>query len=217
MFSFYVLHFFMVAVKDFAAALERHQSDFGLSLTEQNIVRLTDFYELVKTWNKRLHLVAPCPAEEFAVRHVLESLVLLEYLPENAGFADVGTGAGLPSIPCLIVREDLRGTLIESSQKKAIFLREATAKLELQPQVLVMNLRFEQMPPPEKGFVTSRALDKFTEKLPEIVEWAREAEKLLFFGGDAVRDELKRLGLHFTEKLIPQSEQRFIFAVGKSQ
>lgn len=203
----------MFAAKDFVAALEKNQGDFNLRLTERDITSLTTFYELVKTWNKKLHLVAPCPPEEFAVRHILESLALLENLPENTSFADVGTGAGLPGIPCLIVRDDLRGTLIESSQKKTIFLREVVSRLALQNRVLVMNLRFGQMPPPEKGFVTCRALDKFTEKLEEMVKWAREADKLLFFGGDKVRDELRRLELKFTETLIPQSEQRFIFVL----
>lgn len=203
----------MIAAQDFVTALAKNQSEFGLHLSEPCIAKLTVFYGLVNKWNKTLHLVAPCTAEDFAVRHVLESLALLNHLPEKASFADVGTGAGLPGIPCFIVREDLRGTLIESSQKKAVYLREAVAALELQSRVLVMNLRFEQMPPPEKGFVTCRALDKFTEKLEEMIEWAREADRLLFFGGDKVRDELRRLSLEFTETLIPQSEQRFIFAV----
>lgn len=203
----------MVAAQDFAAALEKNQSEFGLRLSEPCVAKLTVFYELVNKWNKTLHLVAPCTAEEFAVRHVLESLALLKHLPEKASFADVGTGAGLPGLPCLIVRDDLRGTLIESSQRKAVYLRETVSTLGLQSRVLVMNLRFEQMPPPEKGFITCRALDKFTEKLQEMVEWAREADEMLFFGGDKVREEMKRLELKFSETLIPQSEQRFIFKV----
>jgi hypothetical protein len=56
-------------------------------------------------------------------------------------------------------------------------------------------------------------LDKFTEKLPEIVEWAARAEKLLLFGGEKVRDKLTELRLDFATKLVPGSEQRFIFIV----
>jgi 16S rRNA (guanine527-N7)-methyltransferase len=197
---------------NFVETIKKNQSDVELNLSDDIISRLADYYELVKKWNPRLHLVAPCTAEEFAVRHVLESLTILEFLPENADLTDVGTGAGLPSIPCLLARGDLRGTLVESNTKKAVFLREALAKFDLQPRAAVLNSRFEQADAPT-GFVTSRALDKFTEKLPEIVIWASQAEKLLFFGGDKVRDKLSELQLDLRAKLVPKSERRYVFIV----
>ncbi|HEX8195433.1 MAG TPA: 16S rRNA (guanine(527)-N(7))-methyltransferase RsmG [Pyrinomonadaceae bacterium] len=196
----------------FVNTLQTNQNAFGVLLNKERISILNDYYELVEKWNPRLHLVAPCSAEEFAVRHVLESLTILEFLPENAELIDVGTGAGLPSIPCLLARADLRGTLIESNTKKAVFLREALSKLNLQTRAEVLNSRFEQTGAPA-GFVTSRALDKFVEKLPEIAHWARRCEKLLLFGGEKVRDKLTELGLDFATKLIPDSERRFVFVV----
>src|SRR5215218_5716571 len=103
----------------FIETIENLQSEFGLNLAKDKIERLAVFYELVRKHNPILHLVAPAPEEEFAVRHILESLTLLEFLPAKSSFADVGAGAGLPSIPCLLAREDLRGVLIESKLKKA--------------------------------------------------------------------------------------------------
>jgi len=197
---------------NFSQAIAKHQKIFGFHFNAAQISVFADYYELVEKWNPRLHLVAPCIAEEFAVRHVLESLTILEFLPENAELIDVGTGAGLPSIPCLLARADLRGKLIESNTKKTIFLREALSRFNLQTRAEVLNSRFEQTTAPT-GFVTSRALDKFVEKLPEIVDWARQCEKLLLFGGEKVRDKLTELGLDFATKLIPNSEQRFVFVV----
>ena len=86
-----------------------------------NVEQLGAFYSLLTHWNDRLHLVAPCSPEEFATRHVLESLMLLKHLPQDAKIADIGSGAGLPIIPCLLARPDLQATLIESSQKKSVF------------------------------------------------------------------------------------------------
>ncbi len=197
---------------NFSQAVEKHQTIFGFHFTAAQISDFSDYYELVEKWNPRLHLVAPCSAEEFAVRHVLESLAILDFLPENAGLTDVGTGAGLPSIPCLLARQDLRGTLIESNTKKAVFLREVLSKFNLQPRAAVLNSRFEQTAAPT-GFVTSRALDKFTQKLPEIVDWASQAENHLFFGGEKVRDKLAELQLDFRAKLVPLSERRYVFIV----
>ena len=198
----------------FIETIQDHQSDFGLKLEEDQIEKLADYYRLVQEHNPILHLVAPSTEEEFAVRHILESLVLLEFLPRNAGFADVGTGAGLPSIPCLIVREDLRGVLIESKLKKAVFLREAVEKCGLENRANLINRQFEEVSRPDVSFVTCRALDKFTQKLPKLLKWSRGA-KLLFFGGNSLRDELVKNRVKFEEKLMPFSEQRYLF-IGKT-
>lgn len=194
----------------FVETIQNSQADFGLSLEDTQIRQLAVYYELIEKNNSLLHLVAPCPPEEFAVRHILESLTLLEFLPKNAKFADVGTGAGLPSIPCLLVREDLRGVLIESKLKKNAFLQETLKECELENRAIIINRQFEEIPKPEFSFVTCRALDKFTQKLPKLLKWSRGAN-LLFFGGNALREELRKNGVKFKEKLMPLSEQRFLF------
>src|SRR5206468_1156636 len=99
---------------EFIRAISDNQSAFGLQLTNEAVERLAHYYELVQEHNGLLHLVGPCSTEEFAVRHILESLSLLKYLRPSSRFADVGAGAGLPSIPCLLVRDDVSAVLIES-------------------------------------------------------------------------------------------------------
>lgn len=195
---------------EFVEAIKKHQSQFNLNLTDEKISAHGDYYQIVNKNNEFLHLVAPCSEEEFAVRHILESLTILEFLPENAKFADVGTGAGLPGLPCLIVREDLRGFLIESKLKKADFLRETLKELKLESRAKIINRQFEEIEKPDVSYVLCRALDKFTKKLPKILKWAGNS-KLLFFGGNSLREELEKNGVKFEAKLMPLSEQRFLF------
>jgi len=180
---------------------------FDLDLPAETVSRLGEYYSLLTRWNDRLHLVAPCTPEEFAIRHVLESLLLLKHLPVNARVADIGSGGGLPIIPCLIARSDLHATLIESSQKKAVFLREASRSF----QATIIAQPFEQVEPPPIDFVTCRALDQFMQKLPALLEWAPKGSTLLLFGGETLREELRKANVNFESLLIPQSEKRYLF------
>jgi len=140
---------------------------------------------------------------------VLESLLLLPHLPQNAKLADIGSGGGLPIIPCLIARSDLNVTLIESSQKKVVFLREVSNRLKLDTTIIAEP--FEDIPAPDVSFVSCRALDQFMRKLPALINWAPRGSALLLFGGETLGDQLRRANLSFEQLLIPQSEKRYLF------
>jgi 16S rRNA (guanine527-N7)-methyltransferase len=197
--------------KQFKAALEREAATYGVTLTTKALEALTQYYQLLNQWNSRVHLVAPCSAQEFATRHVLESLVMLRHLPGNASVVDVGAGGGLPTIPCLIVRPDLRAVLIESSQKKAVFLREALSHAGVSTRASVINERFESVVPPAVDFVTCRALDRFEEMLPKLLDWAPVNSTLLLFGGEMIEKQIEKHGLSSRRELMPKSEGRFLF------
>ncbi|HET6850843.1 MAG TPA: 16S rRNA (guanine(527)-N(7))-methyltransferase RsmG [Pyrinomonadaceae bacterium] len=178
---------------------------FDLDLSAETVTLLGDYYSLLTRWNDRLHLVAPCTPEEFATRHVLESLLLLKHLPENAKIADIGSGGGLPIIPCLIARRDLEVTLIESSEKKSVFLRETLNAVGRTASIITRP--FEEVEAPAVSFVTCRALDRFMQKLSALIDWAPRGSTLLLFGGEALGEQLKNV----ERFLIPQSEKRFLF------
>lgn len=184
--------------------------DFNVSLINDDLARLSSYYELLLKWNPRFHLVAPCPPEEFATRHILESLVLLPHLTNGARITDVGSGGGLPIVPCLIMRADLRACLIESSQKKAAFLREALRSFRgPEPPRLIAN-RFENAPAPAMDFLTCRALDRFPKLLPDLINWAPRSSTLLLFAGDGLRSQIEQLMPSATAEQIPNSERRFL-------
>lgn len=211
--------------EEFTSALEEHATLFTLRLNAHEISRLRAYYELVMAWNARLHLVAPCPPAEFATRHVLESLLALEHLPDGARVGDVGSGAGLPIIPCLIVRPRLRATLIEASPKKAIFLREALRQLNAQDRAEVVSERFEKISPPEADVLTCRALERLTEMLPQLIRWSKPVVKAwLLFGGRELLAAITRVAadnptdaLTCRSVLIPESERRFLYVVERDQ
>lgn len=201
--------------KKFRETLEADAVSYGVTLAPAALDGLEKYYEVLNVWNARVHLVAPCSPQEFATRHILESLLLLKYLPGEASIAEVGAGAGLPLVPCLIVRPDLRAVLIEASQKKSVFLREALNRTAISDRAHVIAERFQKVAPPAVGFVTCRALERFEEMLPHLLEWAPAKSTLLLFGGQRLERRIESLGFTSSAELIPQSKARFLFIVNK--
>jgi 16S rRNA (guanine527-N7)-methyltransferase len=197
-------------IERFSQALRDRMGDFGIQFGDDDIERLTKYYELVLKWNPRLHLVAPCAPEEFATRHILESLVLLPHLSRDASVIDVGSGAGLPIIPCLIMREGLHATLIESSQRKGVFLRAALRQTGNPERHSLLVSRFEDRSTLAGDFVTCRALDRFQQVLPKLIEWAPMSSTLLLFAGPSLRKKVEALVPSARAELIPGSGQRFL-------
>ena len=94
-------------------------------------------------WNQTLNLTAIRSREEAIERHYCESLFLGAHLPPGPlKIADVGSGAGFPGFPVAIFRPDCSVTLIESHQRKAVFLREASRKI---PNIRVLARRAEDV------------------------------------------------------------------------
>ena len=204
-----------LAVK-FTETLEAEMAGYGVTLSKQALDGLARYYQLLTDWNSRLHLVSFSSPKEFATRHVLESLVLLKYLPHGARVADVGSGGGLPIIPCIIARSDLQAVLVESSKKKSVFLREVLRHIETSERAQVIAERFENIPTPEVDFVTCRALERFEAIVPQLMKWAPPAATLLLFGGEGLGTVIEGLAVRNERILLPNSERRFLFVVKKA-
>jgi 16S rRNA G527 N7-methylase RsmG len=113
----------------------------------------------------------------------------------------------------LIVRPDIRATLIESSQKKSIFLREALRLVAAHATARVINERFEKTATPQADFITCRALDRFEEMFQKLLAWSPPESRLLLYGGHNIRQQIEKRSLAYTALRIPESEQRFLFVV----
>jgi 16S rRNA (guanine527-N7)-methyltransferase len=117
----------------------------GPELSQSQIAQLFGHYELLIRWNQRMNLTTVKPGAEMVIRHYCESLFFSAHLPaahETISVYDVGSGAGFPGIPMAILKPDWRVTLIESIQRKAVFLRESSRHLS---NVSVLSQRAEDV------------------------------------------------------------------------
>lgn len=99
----------------------------NIELSQDKADKLLKLYEFLVEYNKNVNLTAITDFEEVVVKHFIDSVLPFSMIDikENSSFIDVGTGAGFPSIPLMIVRPDIKGTLLEALNKRCIFLEKA--------------------------------------------------------------------------------------------
>jgi 16S rRNA (guanine527-N7)-methyltransferase len=173
------------------------------TLTPEQEAALEEHLALLMRWNKSLNLTAIRNREEAIERHYCESLFLGARLPAGPlRIADVGSGAGFPGFPVAILRPDCTVTLIESHQRKSVFLREASRRV---PNVRVLAKRAEDV---DEMFdwVISRAVS--------CADLARFLRKLAPNAGLLGGAERPPEGLGFSwgaPLALPWGEQRFLW------
>ena len=103
----------------------------GFELTARQLEQFDQYAQFLVEYNEKVNLTAITNPEGIEVKHFLDSLMLLKAveLPEGASVIDVGTGAGFPSVPAKIVRDDLRLTLLDGLGKRIVFLGELSRRL----------------------------------------------------------------------------------------
>lgn len=113
--------------------LEQSLSEINLRLTEKQLGQFEKFYRAVVDWNQKINLTAITDAREFALKHIIDSLLLWDEKKFSAAkkIIDVGTGAGFPGIPLKIFQPQLEIILLDSLAKRVDFLKNISRALEL--------------------------------------------------------------------------------------
>jgi 16S rRNA (guanine(527)-N(7))-methyltransferase RsmG len=102
-------------------------SQYSLPASEEFLSRCVHHLELLRKWNRKMNLVGDLSPDSVLERHYGEALWLASHLPEEAtAIADIGSGAGFPGIVLAAARPTTKVYLIESREKRAVFLREST-------------------------------------------------------------------------------------------
>ena len=100
--------------------------NINITLDETALERFRIYMNLVLEWNEKMNLTAITDRDEFIIKHFYDSITLLSCtdIKNGAKVIDIGTGAGFPGIPLLIVRPDIKLTLLDSLNKRILFLKE---------------------------------------------------------------------------------------------
>jgi len=166
----------------------------NVNLSDAQHAQLSRYLDLLFEANARMNLTRITDRAQAELQHVADALTLLRYLPRDAHrLADVGSGGGVPGIPLAIARPDVTVLLIESTKKKAAFLKSAAAALGLE-NVTVAELRAEDVGHGKSRESFDVAIARAVATLDWLAEWClplvRKGGHMLAMKGPKVAEEL---------------------------
>ncbi len=132
----------------------------SLNVSRETMDRLNRFVAVLEKWNPRINLVSRNSMPEVWTRHIADSLQVFQCAAPSGHWVDLGSGGGFPGLVVAILAKemapDLRVTLVESDQRKSVFLR--TAARETGVRCTVLSERIETLKPQEADILSARAL-----------------------------------------------------------
>ena len=108
--------------------------ELGIELTEEQLIKLNNFYKLLVEWNEKINLTRITEEEDVYLKHFYDSLTIAKVvdLSTKETLCDVGTGAGFPGIVLKIVYPNLKITLVDSLLKRVNYLNTIIKDLDLE-------------------------------------------------------------------------------------
>lgn len=148
------------------------------------------YAELLATEGVVRGLIGPREAPRLWDRHILNSAVLSEAIPEAATVCDIGTGAGLPGLVVAIARPDVRMTLVEPLLRRTTFLTEVVAELGLDHATVVRGRAEDLHGSATFDVVTSRAVAPLDRLLDWSMPLVAPTGSVVAMKGQSVRAEI---------------------------
>ena len=136
-------------VRDMRTALELFPESRKLSLSDGQIAQFAQFYEDMLEKNQVMNLTGITERREVIVKHYIDSLLPACLLPDfpkpGTRLLDLGSGAGFPGIPLAIAFPNLQLTLMDSLNKRIVYLTDEIEKLGLQNHTEALHARAEEL------------------------------------------------------------------------
>lgn len=144
-------------LKALARALDRE-------VQETSLDALVEYEALVRSWSAKVNLVSLRSPEQVPEILFADAFVLADrsLVPDESRLVDVGTGAGAPAVPLLLLRPDLSATCVEPRNKRVAFLRHAAGQLGLDARLTVIDVRVATKAPAVEGAPFDVALSRAT-------------------------------------------------------
>lgn len=195
---------------------------WGIKYADDVYEKFEIYTQNLLSYNEKVNLTAITNINEIYEKHYLDSLSILKYfqLEQNSSVIDVGTGAGFPSIPMKILREDIDLCMVDSLSKRVFFLEDMISKLSMK-KATALHSRAEDLAQKKDyrenfDYAVSRAVANLSTLCEYCIPFVKKGGFLICLKGQNVDDEIqnsknamKLLNCSIKEKIdveIPFSE-----------
>ena len=210
--------------------LREYAQDYNISISDYMLEQFAEYERFLVEYNQKVNLTAITEHDGILQKHFLDSVLPLNAyeIPLNAKIIDVGTGAGFPGVPIKIVRPDVKLTLLDSLQKRVVFLEQLSQNIGIES--LAVHARAEEAAHrPEHREQYDIAFSRAVAALPVLCEYTLGYVKpggvLLALKGKAAREEAEQaqhaiaeLGAEledFMDYHLPDGDERSVLVIRK--
>ena len=181
-------------IEEFSKELTKLASKIEIELSLDEIEKLYKFMYLLLEWNEKINLTAITEPEDIILKHFVDSITIKKYIKSENKVLDMGTGAGFPGIPLKIISSDTYFTLVDSLNKRIIFLNEVCDKLKLD-KIENIHSRAEELAKNKKyreqyDVVTSRAVARLASLVEYMLPFVKVGCRCICMKGSNVDEEL---------------------------
>lgn len=181
-------------IEEFSKELTKLASKIEIELSLDEIEKLYKFMYLLLEWNEKINLTAITEPKDIILKHFVDSITIRKYIKSENKVLDMGTGAGFPGIPLKIISSDTYFTLVDSLNKRIIFLNEVCDKLKLD-KIENIHSRAEELAKNKKyreqyDVVTSRAVARLASLVEYMLPFVKVGGRCICMKGSNVDEEL---------------------------
>lgn len=181
---------------EFKKCFEKYLEKLNLELKDEQYQKFYNYMNLLIEWNKKINLTAITSEKEIIIKHFVDSLTILKYIPQKANIIDVGTGAGFPGIPLKIAKDDIKITLLDSLNKRIKFLDDVINKIELK-NIIAIHGRAEEYAHNKKyrekfDIATSRAVANMSTLSEYLLPFVKIDGMVVAMKGSEINDEINK-------------------------
>ncbi len=194
----------------FFQALKHDSQHMGIQLSDDTLSVLLQYQDALQLWNKAYNLTAIREPKEMLVKHLLDSLSILNHLPEGR-LLDIGTGGGMPGMIIALTQPERECVLLDSNGKKIRFLKQLIADLKLKNVTAVQTRVENEQSIADLGqfdVITSRAFASLTDFVEASQPYMHAQSKIAAMKGLVPEDEIAALAETWQCQIIELSVPR---------
>ena len=180
--------------KRFEEEMSKKSKILGVRFSVEQIEQFYKYMNLLIEWNEKMNLTAITEPKEIILKHFIDSITILKYIDDNSKLVDVGTGAGFPGVPLSIMNPTLKITLVDSLNKRLIFLQEVVKELNLK-NIEIVHARAEEFGQNKKyrekfDIATTRAVANLATLSEYLVPLVKIGGKIISMKASNAKEEI---------------------------